>query len=238
MAEHKTAEILNLITPEAKSVMEHIWFTADLHHAHPKIVDICNRPVYLDPKDLEGIPDDQRNMNNKWYKEMIDKAHTEWLIKDVFNKWVGKRDTVYLLGDVTFARSGDCDKFLDRLNGNKFLILGNHDRNIEKSTRFSQITQRKNFSFSQFGLNIHIVLDHFPMASWDRKPHGSWHLYGHVHGRFKMPGLTFDVGIDNSEIHQFPGGGWRPINLYEVAQIMSKKAQEGIEMEIDYTKAR
>jgi len=200
MADHQTSKILSLITPEARKVMETIWFAADYHHAHPKIVDICNRPTTRE-------------------------EHEEWLIREVHNRWVQKKHVVYLLGDLSFANRTNAEKFVNRLNGEKFMILGNHDKSVDKLPQFTQITQIKDFTFSQFGLNIHIVLAHYPLASWNRKPHGAWHLYGHVHGRYKLPGLAFDVGIDNSEIHQFPGGGWRPINLYEVCQIMQDKAR-------------
>jgi calcineurin-like phosphoesterase family protein len=200
MADHQTSKILSLITPEAKKVMETIWFAADYHHAHPKIVDICNRPTTRE-------------------------EHEEWLIREVHNRWVQKKHVVYLLGDLSFANRTSTEKFVNRLNGEKFMILGNHDKSAAGLPQFTQITQIKDFTFSQFGLNIHIVLAHYPLASWNRKPHGAWHLYGHVHGRYKLPGLAFDVGIDNSEIHQFPGGGWRPINLYEVCQIMQDKAR-------------
>jgi len=109
------------------------------------------------------------------------------------------------------------DKFLDRLNGDKRLILGNHDNNIRKSTRFGEITQIKDFTFGrkENGINIHIVLCHYPMSSWNRRIHGSWHLYGHVHGRNKNVGRSFDVGLDN------PDNLWRPINLYEVCLRMA-----------------
>jgi calcineurin-like phosphoesterase family protein len=200
MADHQTSKILSLITPEAKKVMETIWFTADYHHSHPKIVDICNRPTTRE-------------------------EHEEWLIKEVHNKWIQRKHVVYFLGDLSFANRVNTEKFINRLNGEKFMILGNHDKSAAGLPQFTQITQIKDFTFSQFGLNIHIVLCHYPLASWNRKPYGAWHLYGHVHGRFKAPGLAFDVGIDNSEIHQFPGGGWRPVNLYEICQIMQDKAR-------------
>ena len=213
-------DIIENITPEIRKEMETIWFTADLHQGHPKIVDICNRPVYIDYNGEKDIK------NNRDYKYLLSQAHDEWLVKEVFNKWVKKKDTVFILGDLSLGKRQEAERFIDRLNGNKFMILGNHDKNIDNSTRFSQITQIKDFSFSQFGLNIHIVLCHYPMVSWNRKPHGAWSLYGHVHGRFKHPGLSFDVGIDNTDLHQFEGGGWRPINLYEVCQIMSQKANQ------------
>ena len=192
----------NKISEEAKKEMEKIHFTADLHHGHDKIIDICSRPISKE-------------------------EHEEWLVKEVINKWVGKKDQLYILGDLSMSKRKLAEKFIDRLNGNKFLIVGNHDKNIKNSTRFSQITQIKDFTFKQFGLNIHIVLCHYPIVSWNKKIHGSWHLYGHVHGHYRdSSSLSLDIGIDNkSEIHNITGGYYRPINLYEVFTYMEDKKQ-------------
>ena len=215
-------DVIDKLTPELIAEMQHIWFTADLHQGHPKIINICNRPVYI--PNLAQIED----MNSFEYKRIINKFHDEWLVKEVVNKYVGNKDEFYILGDLSLAKRVYAEKFIDRLNGNKHLILGNHDQNIKNSTRFSEITQIKNFSFSRRGLNIHIALSHFPMASWDRKVHGSWHLYGHVHDRFanlkpdavELMGLSMDVGIDARTEY------WcRPINLYEVVLEMYKKSE-------------
>jgi len=218
-------QIIENITPEIRKEMKSIWFTADLHHGHPKIVNICNRPVYLESKLQDYFlgreaddPEYKMTKDPQWKAEM-NKIHDEWLVKEVFNRYIGKKDTVFILGDLSLAKRQEAEKFIDRLNGNKFLILGNHDKNIDTSTRFAQITQIKDFRFKRPGMYIHISLCHYPMASWDRKPYGSWHLYGHVHGRYKNPGLSLDVGLDNPEI------GWRPINLYEVALMMSDKEE-------------
>lgn len=205
-------DIIENITPEIRKEMETIWFTADLHQGHPKIVDICNRPIYIDYKG-------EKNIKNRDYRYLLMKAHDEWLIKEVFNKYVKSKHTVFILGDLSLSKRVEAEKFIDRLNGNKFLILGNHDRNIDTSTRFSQITQIKDFKFKRGNLDIRIALAHYPMASWDKKPHGAWHLYGHVHGRFKNPGLSYDVGIDNEMM-------WRPLNLYEITLIMAEKERE------------
>jgi len=206
-------DILDKITPEIKLEMEKIHFTADLHHNHPKIVEICNRPVYVDKKEFEG----EATIKNLEYKNLLNYKHTEWLVKEVINKYVNNKDELYILGDISMAKRSEAEKFIDRLNGNKFLILGNHDKNIKNSTRFSQITQIKNFNFSRYGINIHIVLCHYPILSWERRIYGSWSLYGHVHGRNKGLGRSFDVGIDNTL--------WKPLNLYEICQIMVKKPQ-------------
>jgi len=222
-------DIIDKLTPEVIEDMKHIWFIADPHADHPKMVHICHRPVPLTEGLDLGNPQDKRRM-----KEL----QNDWLIRDVFNKYINKKDDVYILGDLSMSPKNDAEKFIDRLNGNKHLILGNHDKNIAHSTRFCEITQRKNFNYNRFGLNLHIVLDHFPLASWDRKVHGSWMLYGHVHGRFenlspeieKFLGFVWDVGIDNRKTYKTLNGqtatNWcKPVNLYDVCEIMYFKSQ-------------
>jgi calcineurin-like phosphoesterase family protein len=191
--------ILDQITPEAKAEMETIWFTADHHHGHNRIVKFCERPV----------------------KE---EDHDEWLINETWNKYIGKKDRVYHLGDLSMAKRKDAEKFIQKLNGQKYLILGNHDKNIHNSPHFVQVTQIKEFSYYRFGLDINIVLCHYPMMSWNRSVHGAWHLYGHVHGRTKHPGLAMDVGIDNDDFE-----GYRPLNLYQICEFMSKKSQVNLD---------
>ena len=188
--------------------MKKIWFTADLHHSHDKIVDICNRPVSKE-------------------------EHNEWLLREVYNKYVGKKDEVYILGDVSLAKRSEAKKWVARMNGNKHLITGNHDKSVDHLGNWSEIKQIKDFTFSRGNLNIHIVLAHYPIASWNRKIHGSWHLYGHVHGRFQNTGLSWDVGIDNREKIGNIFHWCRPVNLYEVVQIMNELQKQGRDK--DYT---
>lgn len=156
-----------------------IYFTADLHFLHPKIVDICKRPTTIE-------------------------EHDKWLL-DRFNAIINKNDTLYILGDVSMGNLAKTDKLMDKLHGKKVLILGNHDNSIRNSTRFTNISQIKTFNDPE-GKNIHIELCHYPLASWNRRIHGSYHLYGHVHGRFNNSGLSFDVGVD--------ANNWEPV-LYE-----------------------
>ena len=115
---HQSKNILGLITPEIKADMETIHFCADLHHGHPKIIDICNRPVFLKDKDVAHIPAEKRSLKFPEYKRLRNAQHDEWLVKEVINKWVQKNHSLYLLGDVSMAKRVDAEKFLDRLNGN------------------------------------------------------------------------------------------------------------------------
>ena len=170
---------------------QRIWFSADFHFLHTKIADICNRPISTE-------------------------EHDEWLLARI-NERVGKKDELYILGDVSMASKVRTEKILHRMNGQKFLILGNHDRSIRNSTIFNSIWQRRNFNFTSLSYpNIHIVLDHYPLASWERKVHGAFHLHGHTHARFDNTknGLSFDIGVDNNNYY--------PLNLEEVMDRFTK----------------
>lgn len=168
---------------------KHIWFSADLHLLHYKITNICNRPI---------IPEE----------------HDEWLINRI-NSVVDKKDEFFILGDVSMGSRTKTDALLDKINGRKHLILGNHDNNIHNSTRFESISQIKNFNFSSESYpNIHLVLCHYPIASWERKVHGAGHLFGHTHARFQNTGLSFDIGVDANDYY--------PLNLEQVMNKMTK----------------
>ena len=101
-------EILDYLSdkPYVVEEMKTIHFSADFHHSHTKIIEICNRPT---------TPEE----------------HDDWLVKEVINKYVQRKHTLYIMGDVSMAKKSEADKFVDRLNGNKVLILGNHDKNLE-----------------------------------------------------------------------------------------------------------
>lgn len=60
-----------------------------------------------------------RGFNNSY-------EHDEHLIEQ-WNKVINKRDLTYILGDVTMEKSNDYYQ-LDRLNGRKIVVLGNHDK--------------------------------------------------------------------------------------------------------------
>jgi len=170
--------------------IKRIWFTADLHLLHPKIVEICSRPTSIE-------------------------EHDEWIISRI-NEKVGKQDQLYILGDVSMGSKKNTEPLIMKIKcKNKFLIIGNHDNNLLNSTLFTQITQIKNFTFNSPSYpNIHIVLCHYPIASWERKIHGAMHMYGHVHGRFQNSGLSFDCGVDAQNYY--------PISLEEVFDKMTK----------------
>jgi calcineurin-like phosphoesterase family protein len=51
------------------------------------------------------------------------------------------------------------------------------------------------------------------MRVWERSDHGSWHLFGHTHGKLKGIGKSFDVGVDCTD--------FEPLSLDKVAEKMT-----------------
>lgn len=101
--------------------MHQTFFISDLHLGHAKV--------------LEFSP----NRFGSCIEE-----HDEWIV-DSWNKTVGKKDTIWVLGDL--AMSKDSLHHLERLKGFKKLVLGNHDvASISNYIKyFSQIRSMVNF---------------------------------------------------------------------------------------------
>lgn len=81
---------------------ERLFFTADHHWHHERIIKYCQRPF----SNVE---------------EMDEKLITNW------NNVVGDDDIVFHLGDFAKGGSSEWSRLLQRLKGKIYLILGNHD---------------------------------------------------------------------------------------------------------------
>lgn len=163
-----------------------IWFTSDLHFFHDRILEFHSKRKEIFGKDIQSAKE-----------AMI----TLW------NSRVSKNDTVYILGDLAFGGVEDKRKLFIRLNGNKVLVLGNHDKVPNKlKSYFNHITQIKNLKFKKSVYNflhrdLEIIMCHFPMLTWEHKEKGSVMVHGHCHGKVDKinedsKDLRVDVGID------------------------------------------
>ena len=81
---------------------EKIWFTSDLHFGHDK-------EFLYKPRGFNSITE-----------------HDETIISN-FNSVVSNDDVLVILGDVMLGDNNYGIKCLNRLNGHKFIIRGNHD---------------------------------------------------------------------------------------------------------------
>jgi len=148
-----------------------VFFTADTHFDHANIIEHCNRPY----SSLE-------EMNQA--------------LIDNWNSVVRPQDTVYHLGDFAFrSKRTRINHLIQKLNGHKFLIYGNHDhKQTDKSEGWVWKGHYKKIKVN----DQKIILFHYAMRVWDCSHHGSWHFYGHSHGTLfdNRMTLSMDVGVD------------------------------------------
>lgn len=186
-----------------------VFFTSDTHFYHTNIIDFCKRPF----KEIE---------------EMNETLIANW------NKTVGPNDIIFHLGDFCLGDSEKWNRILDRLNGNIYLILGNHDlRNFRKSyeERFKSVTMQMNIEIE----NQKICLNHYPFLCYDGSYNGDWQLFGHVHTnknntsndarRLEILFPTqYDVGVDNNN--------FTPISFAVLKKVIEEQIQQSIKEKI------
>ena len=131
-----------------------IYFISDLHFGHYNIIKYCNRPF----KNTD-------EMDNQ--------------IIDRWNEKVTNADTVYILGDVALSKSKI--HLVERLNGKKHLILGNHDyHNLSEVENLNCFQTISYMDVIEIEGKV-ITLCHFPMYSFI----GDYLIYGHIHNNEK-----------------------------------------------------
>jgi calcineurin-like phosphoesterase family protein len=148
----------------------------------------------------------------------------EMLIKN-WNSCVQPGDSVYVVGDMCLARPEYGVSRIGRMNGQKFLIEGNHDKGCLKSQAFRDlfVWVRPLFELkvpdtdAQDSHTQRIVLCHYAMRVWNKSHRGAWQLYGHSHGTLPDDPKSFsmDVGVDPNN--------YTPLSYSQVKARMSKK---------------
>jgi calcineurin-like phosphoesterase family protein len=188
--------------------MPEAFFTSDPHFDHENIIKYCNRPFSSVEEMNEGII-------------------------EANNKIVKPNDELYILGDIVFGiNPRRLAEILSRLNGNKIIILGNHDT-TQYFTRdiYKYEFKHKIRSYHYRILELHgkqwggysPTLCHYPMLSWNASFHGSFQLHGHTHGNipFDPAVKRLDVGVDSNS---FKPWNWEEI-VVKLKDIPTPKEQ-------------
>jgi calcineurin-like phosphoesterase family protein len=170
--------------------MTNIFFTSDTHFGHTNVIKYCSRP-------FSSI------------EEMDESIIQHW------NDVVKRGDVIYHLGDFALVKSEQINKYVKRLNGQKFLVYGNHDRWIKnyKNDGFVKITPYLELKSDY----VHkIILMHYAMKTWNGSHYGNWQLHGHSHGSMPRDYTShqLDVGVD---VWNF-----RPVSIDVIAKEMEK----------------
>ena len=190
-------------------MMNKIWFTADQHFNHENVINYCHRPY----RTVEEMDAD--------------------LIR-CWNEVVGQFDVVYHLGDFTLGDVEMARKYFAQLNGTVWMLYNRLHHDKRWLENYAECVTRSKSSvllrdplevlelkdYGKDGHPLAVSLCHYPLAEWDRKHYGAWHLHGHSHNNHVADGLILDVGVDSAAVWLKE---YRPFSLEEVAEIMAGK---------------
>ena len=134
------------------------FYISDWHFGHKNVLAFDNRPF----KSIE-------EMNNELIRR--------------WNDVVSDGDIVYILGDMFWCTPSKAAPIMDQLNGQKFLIKGNHDKwhDAKFDKKFVKIDEY--MEVEDEGRKV--VLCHYPIPCFKNHFYGWIHLYGHVHNSFE-----------------------------------------------------
>jgi len=172
------------------------FFTSDLHIGHLNIITFCNRPY-------RSVTQMNADLVARW------------------NEVVSDGDDVIVVGDVAMGRLEESLAYVEKLNGSKVLIPGNHDRMFgTQGTRYREQCER------YLGAGFDEILEptvevelpdgtialvcHFPYLREDEEDRvyegrfsemrpvdsGALLIHGHQHGMWRRKDRMIDVGVD------------------------------------------
>jgi calcineurin-like phosphoesterase family protein len=202
-----------------KQQRKSIFFTSDWHVGHANSIVFDDRPF----RDLD---------------------HMHEVLINNYNAIVPEDGVCYHLGDVGMASVAVLSGVLDRLNGTKVLILGNHCGNVNRMYRLG-------FDVVLYGATMYIAgeevtLTHCPLRGIFREDitgmrgavegdlwhgetkqtrfsttdRGQYHLHGHLHSKKE------DMQLDRQWDISVVGNGYRPVSISKVESWIAKHKQK------------
>jgi len=162
------------------------FFTSDWHFFHKQVIGYCDRPFK-----------NEKHMRNA--------------IVNNFNEVVRKKDSTFILGDVAMLGGSQWEALkgvIQKLNGTKHLIYGNHDEfRWQRYVDIGFTTVHSALWLEEDGLSI--VMAHDPSVYCTLEPDTIF-LHGHIHTLYKSipERRVLNVGVDQWDFY--------PINIEQI----------------------
>jgi calcineurin-like phosphoesterase family protein len=158
--------------------MTNTFLISDLHLKHKKIVEFTRnepyRPVKTDVplRPWDVLEDHDREIIERW------------------NSVVREQDEVWVLGDVTLGKGGL--ELVDKLNGHKYLVPGNHDEQPAETLlkHFEKVRAIKEFQ------NRGWVCTHIPIHPSQVDFRWKINVHGHLHDNVINDPRYINVGAE------------------------------------------
>lgn len=180
-----------------------IWLSSDWHFNHPYVARLRG---YETAEEHDA--------------ELIDRL----------NASVRPTDTLWFLGDLNMKDLTGALEKVDRINGTKHIVFGNHDAGhpMHRRAHTHQRRYLESFASTQTMAQLRrgderLMLSHFPYygdhpatpdrhVEWRLNPVANggkyqseyrWLAHGHVHDAFQRSGVGYNVGVDFAPVTDF-----------------------------------
>lgn len=167
-----------------------IYYIADIHFGHSKVIQMDNRPF-----------------------ETVEEMNS--FIMEAWRSTVTDHDTVYILGDLCYKSARPASWYLERLPGEKHLIIGNHDKWVSSSTR--NLLESVDYLKVIKDGDRKVTLCHYPLAEWPHYYQEGYHVFGHIHNNINSASKFME-----NEPRALNAGvmlnGYKPCTLNELIQ--------------------
>lgn len=175
---------------------EHIeyWFSSDLHFSHKNIIKYTNRPF-----------------------ENVEQMNTS-LINN-HNNVVKQGDGVVFLGDIAFTNDYHANTMLDAMNGDKYLVIGNHDLHHKKLKKYNVFAEHLMLILERNDYTI--LFTHFPIENLPEKDFNQntlFNCHGHTHNENSCSPRHINISVEQTN--------YTPINLKEIEKMVHSRQLE------------
>lgn len=140
------------------------YYISDLHYFHEKLNQA------MDCRGFESLEAMHEYMISQW------------------NGRVNKNDEVVILGDFSMGKAAETQEILTRLQGKKYLIVGNHDYYLNDKNFDRGLFQSIEYYNEMHDNNRKVILSHYPVMCYNGQNRvtnagnpTTYMLYGHVH---------------------------------------------------------
>jgi calcineurin-like phosphoesterase family protein len=181
------------------------YYISDLHFGHRKVIEMDRRPF-----------------------DTVEQMDAE-LIR-LWNQRVTDEDDVYIVGDFAYRNAYTATWYLRQLKGRKHLIVGNHDHNTIQDPKALECfaSVEKMLRITDNGRVV--CLCHYPVAEWNGKRYGGYHIHGHLHSR-RDEVSAFMARFDTALNAGCMLNGYRPVTLEELVENNRRFRQEASDPE-------
>ena len=169
--------------------IENVHVMSDPHFNHANVIKYCDRPF-----------DDVEEMNKTIVRFNNDVARS-----------FGENYKLLILGDYGFGRYDSLKRWYDKMNGEVYLLMGNHDYRVKKAVRklFGERLIRKSFKMEVCGMQV--LFSHRPVEDFEGC---DLNVHGHIHEKKMDDDRYINVCVERTN--------YMPFNLVDLIEDWKK----------------